>query len=109
MEAKVTNPIPITNKLCICRDCGKTFSITPEEQAWYMNKGYVLPERCHECRVSRRASKRLFHQSVMSAWFENKDAMAEFMAFKEEFFQFLKERHPDRFAALTTVKEEADA
>jgi Probable zinc-ribbon domain len=37
-----------------CRDCGATFTIPPDEQAFMAEKGYQLPKRCRDCRRLRR-------------------------------------------------------
>lgn len=43
------------NRITIkCKDCGNTFSIGEEEQAWYKERGFELPKRCKKCRVSKR-------------------------------------------------------
>ena len=38
-----------------CKDCGKDFVWTAEEQAFYQEKGFSEPLRCKECRVKARA------------------------------------------------------
>lgn len=39
-----------------CRDCGKPFTWTAGEQAFYAEKGLVNePARCPECRAARKA------------------------------------------------------
>ena len=40
-----------------CMDCGTKFTLTAEEQAWYNEKGFSLPKRCHHCRKARRTEK----------------------------------------------------
>lgn len=40
-----------------CKDCGKEFTITEDNQKWYEEKGFNLPERCVPCRKKRKASK----------------------------------------------------
>lgn len=37
-----------------CVDCGVTFDISAEEQAWYKEKGYEFPKRCYNCRKAKR-------------------------------------------------------
>jgi hypothetical protein len=37
-----------------CIDCGVTFDVSADEQAWYKEKGFELPKRCHKCRKARR-------------------------------------------------------
>ena len=41
-----------------CTDCGETFEVSAEEQAWYEEKGFMLPKRCPKCRKARRANKK---------------------------------------------------
>jgi len=38
-----------------CRECSKTFSLTPEEQQHFINKGLSEPIRCPRCREKRRS------------------------------------------------------
>jgi len=37
-----------------CRECGKTFSLTPEEQQKFIDKGLHEPTHCPVCREKRR-------------------------------------------------------
>lgn len=106
METIQHNASPLTDKVCICRDCGSTFTITPDEQRWYQKHEYVLPERCEDCRRKRREGKRKFRENVMLQWLENKDALSMFMALKDEFIEFLTERHPEKVAELTAPAKE---
>jgi hypothetical protein len=41
-----------------CKDCGKNFVITAEEQKRLAGLGYVLPKRCGECRQRRREARK---------------------------------------------------
>lgn len=47
--------IPITS---ICKDCGKEFTISPEEQKHFRTMGYELPKRCKDCRQIRKAARK---------------------------------------------------
>jgi CxxC-x17-CxxC domain-containing protein len=38
-----------------CKDCGKDFVWTADEQAFYQEKGFNEPLRCKDCRVKARA------------------------------------------------------
>ena len=38
-----------------CRDCGRSFRFTVEEQRWYAARGLKYPNRCPNCRRSRKA------------------------------------------------------
>lgn len=41
-----------------CKECGKEFVITPEEQKYMKMMGYELPKRCTECRKIRKQAKK---------------------------------------------------
>ncbi len=47
----------ISEKILKCRECGRDFLFTPEEQAFYAAKGYGRPRRCKDCRRAARLSK----------------------------------------------------
>ncbi len=41
-----------------CRDCGRSFPFTVEEQEFFAQKGFTNdPARCPECRAARRAER----------------------------------------------------
>lgn len=41
-----------------CRDCGRSFPFTVEEQEFFAQKGYTNdPSRCPECRAARRSER----------------------------------------------------
>lgn len=41
-----------------CRDCGRSFPFTVEEQQFFAEKGFTNdPTRCPECRAARRAER----------------------------------------------------
>lgn len=42
----------------ICKDCGKPFSISVEEQKWLEEHGLQPFKRCSECRKKRREQRR---------------------------------------------------
>lgn len=42
----------------VCKDCGKDFVITSEEQNYYKSMQFELPKRCSDCRKTRRAAKK---------------------------------------------------
>ena len=44
------------DKTIQCKDCGKDFVWTADEQAFYQEKGFNAPLRCKECRVKARAN-----------------------------------------------------
>jgi hypothetical protein len=48
-------PKPVERQ-CVEATCGKTFTIEPREQDFYVSKDMPLPKRCPECRERRRAT-----------------------------------------------------
>ena len=40
-----------------CKECGKEFSISAEEEQFYISKRLELPKRCRECRIKRRKDR----------------------------------------------------
>lgn len=44
-------------KEIICKECGKSFSILPGEERFYISKGMQIPKRCKECRRIRKEQK----------------------------------------------------
>lgn len=40
-----------------CRDCGRVFTFTASEQAFYQERGFTEPQRCPECRAARKAQR----------------------------------------------------
>lgn len=40
-----------------CTDCGKQFTFTDNEQAFYESKGFSNPGRCPDCRAARKAER----------------------------------------------------
>ena len=44
------------DKTIQCKDCGKDFTWTADEQAFYQEKGFSAPLRCKDCRVKARAN-----------------------------------------------------
>ena len=44
------------DKTMTCRDCGREFTFTAGEQAFYDQKGFTnAPTRCSDCRAARKA------------------------------------------------------
>ncbi len=44
------------DKVLQCRDCGKDFTWTAEEQEFYQQKGFDnAPVRCKDCRAAKKA------------------------------------------------------
>lgn len=40
-----------------CRDCGNTFSFTEGEQEFYASRNLSAPQRCKDCRTSRKSQR----------------------------------------------------
>jgi len=40
-----------------CRDCGQAFTFTAGEQDFYASRGFGEPNRCPDCRATRRAER----------------------------------------------------
>ncbi len=38
----------------ICSDCGREFTFTSADQAFFQERGYSAPKRCKPCRQSRK-------------------------------------------------------
>jgi CxxC-x17-CxxC domain-containing protein len=44
------------DRILNCKDCGNEFAFTTREQQFFAEKGFAnQPQRCRECRQSRRA------------------------------------------------------
>jgi CxxC-x17-CxxC domain-containing protein len=63
------------DRMLNCKDCGNEFAFTAREQQFFAEKGFVnQPQRCRECRQSRRAQSaeprgaaRTSHEAVCAA------------------------------------------
>lgn len=44
------------NQTITCKDCGREFVWTAEEQEFYQQKGFNAPQRCKDCRAKAKAS-----------------------------------------------------
>lgn len=44
-------------KVLTCIECGKEFTLTPEHEEWFLDKGLKLPKRCSECRNKKRSQR----------------------------------------------------
>lgn len=50
--------MPYTERTLACRDCGRSFPFTAEEQEFFAQKGFTNePVRCPECRAARKAER----------------------------------------------------
>ena len=50
-----------------CRDCGNDFTFTEGEQEFYASKDLSAPQRCKDCRASKKADRmanRQMHDAV---------------------------------------------
>ncbi|MCX7882194.1 MAG: zinc-ribbon domain-containing protein [Brevinematales bacterium] len=46
------------DKILTCKDCGKEFTFTEGEQAFYQEKGFTNePARCPDCRRARKQQR----------------------------------------------------
>lgn len=50
------------DQILLCRDCGKQFVFTSNDQIFYARKGFHPPKRCRQCRKQKKA--RLAAQSM---------------------------------------------
>ena len=90
----------------VCRDCGKSFSISPQEQDWIASKGFKLYTRCKECRRQNRlknddensSQQKLSYEAIKAALLA---ASAEIINLKAD-LAFLK---GERDAALHDLQE----
>ena len=49
----------MADQILTCKECGKEFTFTEGEQAFYAEKGFTNePARCPECRKARKAARR---------------------------------------------------
>lgn len=47
------------DKTLVCKDCGKEFTFSADEQAFFAEKGFENePGRCPACRAARRNTRR---------------------------------------------------
>ncbi len=54
------------DKVIVCKDCGKEFTFTEGEQAFYAERGFHEPVRCKACRDARKALKEQKEQAAGS-------------------------------------------
>ncbi|MCB8816395.1 zinc-ribbon domain containing protein [Desulfosporosinus shakirovi] len=48
-----------SDKILVCKDCGRDFEFTASEQEFYAEKGFTNePGRCPECRAARKEQNR---------------------------------------------------
>ncbi len=46
----------MTDKKIVCKDCGKEFDFTANEQEFYQEHGFTEPKRCKACREAKKAN-----------------------------------------------------
>ncbi len=46
-----------TDKVIVCKDCGKEFTFTANEQAFYAERDFSDPKSCKECRDAKKAAR----------------------------------------------------
>lgn len=68
-----------------CKDCGKEFTVSEQEQKWYKDKEFDLPKRCPDCRKSKRSSRK--KQTMNKPLYEPGNVID---------FRFTREHMPDR-------------
>ncbi len=50
--------MPYAERTLTCRDCGRSFPFTVEEQEFFAQKGFTNdPVRCPECRAAKKAER----------------------------------------------------
>jgi CxxC-x17-CxxC domain-containing protein len=47
----------VADRTLTCRDCGRTFTYTEGEQAFYASRGFSEPTRCPDCRAAKKAAR----------------------------------------------------
>lgn len=55
-----------------CKDCGKEFIISPEEQKYFYSMKYELPKRCRDCRKARKEKRKVFEEAEMARYYQKK-------------------------------------
>ena len=51
---KVFAEVKRKKKSIVCRDCGKVFTFSVQDQLFYEKKGWDSPKRCKACREHRK-------------------------------------------------------
>lgn len=54
----------MSDKIIICKECGKEFTFTAGEQEFYAEKGFQDPKYCPECRAARKAARKAKTQAA---------------------------------------------
>ena len=59
--------IKLEDKELVCTDCGKKFVFNKGEQAYYLDRAYIEPKRCADCRkIKRKERKKKRRQLIKS-------------------------------------------
>lgn len=56
METDFNKQPNFSDMLLECKECGRTFVVTANEQNFYYSKHLAIPKRCPECRAFRKAN-----------------------------------------------------
>lgn len=79
-------------KQIICKDCGKSFSISLDEEKFYTSKGLQIPKRCKECRKNRKEEKKQ-EESRIKAEQDEKELQGLVVQFTQKPIEFA---NPDK-------------
>lgn len=79
-------------KQIICKDCGKSFSISPDEEKFYISKGLQIPKRCKECRKIRK-EKKAHEEKIIKAEQDEKELQRLVAKFEQKPIEFA---NPDK-------------
>jgi hypothetical protein len=44
----------MTDEVLECVECGEKYTITANQKAWFIEKGFVIPKRCDKCRKAKK-------------------------------------------------------
>lgn len=55
MRARTHTVVRGDDLVVVCSDCKREFSIPPESQVYYLDRGWKMPKHCENCRSARRA------------------------------------------------------
>lgn len=57
MEQSFNSKPDFTDMLIECKDCGRKFVVTGNEQVFFFEKHLDIPKRCLQCRQARREQR----------------------------------------------------
>ncbi|MCM1053501.1 MAG: zinc-ribbon domain-containing protein [Ruminococcus sp.] len=62
----------LKDKKITCKDCGKTFLFTVNDQEFYAKMGFNSdPQRCKDCRAKKKAEKNSFRKTNSYSSYRN--------------------------------------